>query len=379
MLNPPTRWATRVKHAVFTNDYKQGRRMAVVLMTAAVYVICAALLVYGASQKLFEPAARLLAGGLLAAALTFVVLFRSGVNLHFAHPSLALPQSISAQTLVVLAYAVSGPVHPSTLVLLAMVMVFGMFEMDTRRVWLLLAYTIAMMTATMAWCVATRPLMYPRRTELIHFAIMITALPAISTLSVQLANMRSRLRLQKAELVAALEQIRMVATHDELTGLSNRRHMLSLLAEHAARFARGGPGFAVALADIDHFKNVNDTYGHRIGDDALKFFAQQARVHLRSTDIAARWGGEEFLLLLAAAPPGDPNIGIERLRGALAVAQASPSAPHLRIAFSTGLTRYVAGESIDDLIERADKALYLAKNSGRNQTRVAFAEAANPP
>jgi diguanylate cyclase (GGDEF)-like protein len=144
--------------------------------------------------------------------------------------------------------------------------------------------------------------------------------------------------------------------------------MLTLLAEHALRKERNGPDFMVALADMDHFKSINDRFGHRVGDDALVCFAKQAKMHLRSTDIVGRWGGEEFLIILPESPPGDPNIGIERLRGALAVTQVSASAPHLRLAFSTGITRYMPGEEIDNVIERADQALYAAKAAGRNQT-----------
>jgi diguanylate cyclase (GGDEF)-like protein len=195
-----------------------------------------------------------------------------------------------------------------------------------------------------------------------------TVLPSISSLSVQLRRMRERLRTQKAELESALSHIRQVATHDELTGLPNRRHMLTLLAEHAERHGRGGPGFMVALADMDHFKSVNDTFGHRVGDDALICFAKQARVHLRNTDIVGRWGGEEFLIILPESPPGDPNIGIERLRGALAVTEASRLAPHLRLAFSAGIARYQSDEELDDVIERADGALYAAKHAGRNRS-----------
>jgi diguanylate cyclase (GGDEF)-like protein len=119
---------------------------------------------------------------------------------------------------------------------------------------------------------------------------------------------------------------------------------------------------------MDHFKNINDTFGHRVGDEALMCFAKQARIHLRSSDIVGRWGGEEFLLLLPESPPGDPNIGIERLRGALAVTEICSSAPHIRLAFSTGISRFVSGEGIDSVIERADRALYAAKAAGRNQT-----------
>ena len=343
--------------------------MTVVLMAACEYVVFTALLIYGATSGifLFKPSLALAACCMVAAA-GFFTIVRSGFNLRFAQPSLALPQALCAQTLIAFAYAVTGPVHPATLILLTTVMVFGMFEMNTSSVWKLLAYTIGLMGATMAWCAHLSPVAYPVQLQLIYFVMMATILPSISSLSVQLRRMRERLRTQKVELKSALEHIRQAATHDEMTGLPNRRHMLTLLAEHTIRQSRGGHEFFIALADMDHFKNVNDTFGHRVGDAALACFAEQARIHLRASDIVGRWGGEEFLLILPESPPGDPNTGIERLRGALAVTQVSALAPHLRLAFSTGITRYLSAEEIDDVIERADQALYLAKSAGRNRT-----------
>jgi diguanylate cyclase (GGDEF)-like protein len=362
-------WFQRLGTLVLTDDFRQRRRITVILMTACVYMVCTGILIYGARSGIFSfKPALWLAACCTATAAGFLAVVRSGLNLKFAQPSLALSQALCAQTLVAAAYAVSGPVHPSTLILLTTVMVFGMFEMDTPRVWKLLAYTIGLMGATMAWSSYNDPALYPAQFQLIYFAMMVTVLPSISSLSVQLRRMRERLRTQKAELRSALEHILTVATHDELTGLPNRRHMLALLSEHTVRQSRGGPDFSVALADMDYFKNVNDTFGHRIGDAALVCFAKQARVHLRATDMVGRWGGEEFLIILPESPPGDPNIGIERLRGALAVTEVSALAPHLRVAFSTGITRYRADEQIDDVIERADQALYVAKASGRNQT-----------
>lgn len=338
-------------------------------MTTGVYAVCVAILVYGALSGIFlMKAAFLLAACCVLTATGFLAVVRSGLNLKFAKPSLALPQALCAQTMIAIGYAVSGPVHPSTLILLTTVMVFGMFEMNTSSVWKLLAYTVCLMGMAMGWCAYTNPLVYPARLQLIYFVMMATVLPSISSLSIQLRLMRERLKSQKAELQIALEHIRTVATHDELTGLPNRRYMLTLLSEHTVRQSRGGQDFTVALADMDHFKNVNDTFGHRVGDAALVCFAKQARIHLRATDIVGRWGGEEFLIILPESPSGDPNIGVERLRGAMAVSQVSASAPHLRVAFSTGITRCQAGEEIDDVIERADQALYAAKANGRNQT-----------
>ena len=362
----------RLADLVLTRDFQQRRRVAMVLTTAVLYLACLALFAYGVVFDLF-PASRIRLSAILigVTAVLFFALVRSGLNLRFAEPSLAFPQAIVAQTLLSITYSSLGPVHGGVLVFLAMVMLFGMFDMGMRKVRILMFYTICAMGAAMAWSAYSDPLHYPPAIELFYFAMMCTALPAISSLSVQLSKMRDRLKTQKTELENALAHIQEVATHDELTKLANRRHMIALLGEHITRHARGGPGFAVALADIDHFKHVNDTHGHRVGDEALVAFAVQARAQLRSTDIIARWGGEEFLLLLPeATPPGDPNVGVERLRGALAVLQASAQAPHLRIAFSTGMTRYVEGEQIDDMIERADRALYAAKAGGRNRTVV---------
>jgi diguanylate cyclase (GGDEF)-like protein len=367
-LATPSAWR-RLSTLVLTDDFRQRRRITVILMTTLVYLMCVGILAYGAEARLFAPRpAQVLACLCGLAPAVFYGVFRSGLNLRFAEPSLALPQAFCAQSLVAASYAVTGPMHPSTLILLATVVVFGMFEMRTDGVWKLMAYTLCLMTVVMAWCTHVDPVVYDYRLELIYFSMTVTVIPSISSLAVQLRRMRERLRAQKGELAQALEQLRTVATHDELTGLPNRRHMLTLLAEHIGRHGRGGPGFAVALVDMDHFKNVNDTFGHRVGDAALVGFAQQARIHLRATDIVGRWGGEEFLVILPESIPGDPNIGIERLRGALAVTQVSPQAPHLRVGFSTGMTRYAQGEEIDDVIERADRALYAAKNAGRNQT-----------
>ena len=159
-----------------------------------------------------------------------------------------------------------------------------------------------------------------------------------------------------------------MATHDELTGLANRRHMLDLLNQHALRHARGGPAFYVAMVDLDHFKRINDTHGHAVGDEALCTFARQAQAQLRNIDVIGRWGGEEFLLLMPETPPGDPNVGLERLRSNLAISPASAHIPELRVKFSAGLSRYRDGEAIGDTIERADRAVYAAKAGGRDQT-----------
>ncbi len=367
-LQPPALLRS-VSEVVFSTDYKQRRCLVVLMLTALVYYACVGLLLYGAALEVFDAGpAYLLALLCGATPLAFYLVIRSGFNQRFSEPTLTFPQTLTAQSLVAFAYTVTGPGHACTLMLLALVMVFGLFSLRVRTARALVVYTVVLMGIVMYWRSQSMPLVYPAKLQLLYFGMVVTVLTAISQLAVYLSALRMRLKTQKSALEHALARIQTMATHDELTGLPNRRNMMDLLREHAMRRARGGPSFSIAMVDLDHFKSINDRFGHRAGDEALCSFARQAGEQLRNTDIIGRWGGEEFLLLLPETPPGDPNVGIERLRTSLTEMQACAQAPALRLAFSSGLTRHHEGESISETIERADRALYAAKSAGRNRT-----------
>jgi diguanylate cyclase len=368
---PPRVAHSRLSDLVLSAEFKQRRCIKMLLLTALIYAVCIGLMAYGARQGIFDPA-QIGVLGLFCVLFTvaFYVIVRAGWNLRFSEPTLATPQTVVAQTLIAGAYAVGGEIHGGTIILHALVMVFGMFNMKVRSARLVSFYTIVLVGVVMVWRTHTDPQVYVPNREWIYFVLVATVLPAISQLSAQLTNMRVRLKTQKEALERALTHIQKMATHDELTGLANRRHMLAQLSEHAQRFARGGTPFYIAMVDLDHFKHVNDNHGHAIGDEALRVFAHQARAVLRNTDVVGRWGGEEFLLLLPETPPGEPTIGIERLRAHLSALQVCVTVPELRIAFSAGFARYRDNEAIDQTIERADRALYTAKSAGRNRTIV---------
>ncbi|PZU35853.1 MAG: GGDEF domain-containing protein, partial [Acidovorax sp.] len=129
---------------------------------------------------------------------------------------------------------------------------------------------------------------------------------------------RARLRSQKRELAAAVEQIRELAIRDELTGLPNRRYMLEMMRLEHARAQRSRQPLLLAQLDLDHFKAVNDTHGHAAGDVALQSFAQTVHGCVRASDLLARWGGEEFLLLMANTHPADGTRLLERVRATVA-------------------------------------------------------------
>ncbi len=166
-----------------------------------------------------------------------------------------------------------------------------------------------------------------------------------------------------------------LAIRDELTGLYNRREMNRLLEEGFERYRRHGHPLSLIMADIDHFKIVNDTYGHPVGDQILKWLAQKIRQNVRALDRPTRYGGEEFAILLPETLVPDACKVAERLRQIIAAQpyllnhdnfEQSHSIP---ITISLGVAEIPGdAEDVTSLIEAADQALYMAKRNGRNQT-----------
>ena len=362
----------RLKEFVLSKDRKQQVRISRSLTAAYVFLACIGLQVYACESGFMDPAqAWPLSLVILANILFWYVVLRSGLNLRFSDPALTLPQVAAALTIIVGAYSVTGRIHGSVMMLLALVQVFGIFNMNLRDSRMAGAYTLALMGAAMIYKTATDPANYPYQVEIAHFILIAAILPTISTLAAQLSDMRARLQAQKNELAHALTRIQILATRDELTGLYNRRHMREVMAQHQKRLARSGyHRFCLALVDLDHFKRINDTHGHGIGDEVLKRFAAILQSALRETDVLARWGGEEFLVLMNDTTPELANMGLERARAALADAPLIPSLPDLEVSFSAGLTAYLDIEPLDVCIERADRALYDAKRQGRHRTII---------
>ncbi|WP_321489763.1 PleD family two-component system response regulator [uncultured Hyphomonas sp.] len=157
---------------------------------------------------------------------------------------------------------------------------------------------------------------------------------------------------------------------DQLTGLYNRRYMMSQLHQFMQRSVMGGRPVSVMMADIDHFKSVNDTYGHDAGDEVLQEIANRLRENVRPMDIVCRPGGEEFLVIMPETPGDLACAAAERIRRAVAAAPfiVGKAGLRIQITVSVGVST-IAGEqdTISDLTKRADQALYQAKTTGRNR------------
>lgn len=167
-------------------------------------------------------------------------------------------------------------------------------------------------------------------------------------------------------LVEANARIEHQSLHDQLTGAWNRRFADLRLQEAIAKSTREDLAFSVVMFDLDNFKAVNDCWGHLVGDSVLVEFVRLIQARLRITDILARWGGEEFLLLLEGSEVGAAAILAEQLRTVVA---ANTFAPVGALTVSIGVAQFQPSESQQELIHRVDTALYAAKHAGRNQTR----------
>jgi len=196
---------------------------------------------------------------------------------------------------------------------------------------------------------------------------------SICLLVTQLATLRNRTHSQQQALRAALDRIQKLATRDELTGLFNRRHMLELLNSEKHRSIRAGRAFCLAMIDVDHFKRVNDQYGHAIGDQVLAAVAQTISSGLRETDVVARWGGEEFLVMFTDTDSATAEKVLLRIQFKLLTLAVCPEAAQLRVRFSAGIASYEKDELLTRTIDRADRALYVAKAAGRNRVHLAAA------
>ncbi|MDR9439396.1 MAG: diguanylate cyclase [Halomonas sp.] len=160
------------------------------------------------------------------------------------------------------------------------------------------------------------------------------------------------------------EALRVQAERDGLTGLYNRHWCEGAIDGEIYRANRYGRGFSLLMFDVDHFKYVNDTYGHTVGDKVLRQLSELATQSVRQSDIVSRWGGEEFMVLMPEVEGGSAIKAAEKLRNA--IAQAEFSGPG-HITISVGASSYIAGEMRDEIVTRVDDAMYRAKSEGRDR------------
>lgn len=170
------------------------------------------------------------------------------------------------------------------------------------------------------------------------------------------------------QLIQAEDELHRLSITDPLTGVPNRRHFLELAQHEVARTQRYGVPLSIAILDVDAFKAINDRYGHLAGDQVLRELATLCQSHVRESDLFARFGGEEFIVLFTEAGKEEAWSSAERLRQLVAARTFHVEGAPLRVTVSTGVATYGgAGLTLDELLRQADSAMYAAKRLGGNR------------
>lgn len=176
----------------------------------------------------------------------------------------------------------------------------------------------------------------------------------------------------QANLVDVRDELAHQAMHDHLTGAMNRRAILAALSRELARAKREHGGLSIGMCDVDHFKNVNDTHGHMVGDEVLCGLVHLLQSSLRDYDYVGRWGGEEFVLIVLGVTEDNGGRPYERTRTIVAASSIPTTAGTVSLTVSIGAAVWNGADTVDELLAAADRALYQAKDQGRN--RVCLAE-----
>jgi diguanylate cyclase (GGDEF)-like protein len=369
--------STRLNGLLLGQEPWQQKRMRLFFVSTGMYVSSGLMAWYAVWIGLWQPwqgqldTAYLVVGHVLS---YFYLRTRPQAT---SNQRLMLTQIGLAVSATDVAYSLGGDARAALLVIFAMHITFAMLSLSPKQTQRMGTATLASILCTSALMSWLKPAEFPWRHEVLHMGIALAILPVMLMAAVWVSRMRENLSAQNDKLLTMTAKLELLVQRDELTSLYNRRHMVAVMQAECKRAERTGTPLSVAMLDLDHFKRINDTLGHQVGDQVLQAVAKAASLRLRSTDVLARWGGEEFLLLMPATTATEATFAVARIRQALAQLDLHMAGQPLGITFSAGLTEWQAGESMDQMLERADQLLYRAKHRGRNCTEMITAE--QPP
>lgn len=367
--------AQRLGDWLFGTDPRMRLRLRLCFLASCMYALWIAVMVESMVEGIAfsTPLALATIGVDLIAMLAFYILVRSGRTAHMADPALVLPQMMLAYVVSSFNYIAQPDARGPLLQVMCLVQVFGLINLTPRQV--AIGGFTAIVSLVITWICGTLWLptaVFDPGVQALQMATGAFILALLTIMSHNYARVRQQVRQQKKDLANAVARVEHIVSHDTLTSIYNRHHMLEALQRELSRSDRSGQSFAAVILDIDHFKQVNDQHGHQVGDEVLESFAAMMQEVLRDTDTIGRWGGEEFLLILPDADPAARAMtGLHRLRSTLQDTIVSCARPQLRTRFSAGIAIPKPGETIDGLLERADHALYSAKKQGRDRFAVA--------
>ncbi|NNF66897.1 MAG: GGDEF domain-containing protein [Gammaproteobacteria bacterium] len=309
--------------------------------------------------------------GICITNLYFYVFIRSGLNKHFSDPSLTFSQIIVAMTWILVLMFSAAEWRGVMLSVYVMSLLFGVFKLKKREFMILASFALAGYGLIVGLDKIFYSDRFELRLEVLRGSVLAGTLLWAAAFGSYVSGLRNKLHEKNSELREALEVVNHTARHDHLTQAYNRRYVMQTLSSEKTRADRTRRPFSVVILDLDHFKIINDRYGHLAGDRVLMGFSERTKGTLRAIDFIGsegvrtfgRYGGEEFIVLLPETDLGGAYQCAERIRY---VTEDEPFDDVLRVTVSSGVAEYRIGESVEDTLRRADAALYRAKDNGRN-------------
>ena len=346
------------------------RTLAFVFVSYVVDAILLGLFAWAGTIPATVAAAYLATGVTVCGA--FLLLIGSGFSEQFRDGNLTLAQ-MTVAVAVQIVFIIYAPelafVFLNVLLIICTISSLRLTLSHSAVAWLMIAVATALVVAILPGRLDL-PHSTPAESVLVWLTYMLT-IARTTYVGIYDSNLRVRLLQRSKDLAESFRRVEQLATHDELTGMLNRRSIVALIEEAVRAAQETGQDFSVVMLDLDHFKAVNDRFGHHAGDLALRQFTTAIGATLRDTDRLGRYGGEEFLLLLQATRSRPAFRIAERLREAVAQADWSAVAPGVGLTVSAGIARHHRGDTANALIRRADAALYEAKRLGRNRVVMA--------
>jgi diguanylate cyclase (GGDEF)-like protein len=351
-------------------------------MALAAYVMWTGLAVFAFYSGQLEISRGQLHYVLIGIALTnvyFYLMIRFNLNKELADPSMTMRQLLIGMCWAMVLMLSTSEIRGVMMMVYVVTLLFGVFQLSQRSFFLLTGFAMAGYLGVVAIDYQFSPETFNLSQEIVRTTILAASLIWCSWFGNYVGRLREALRLQNIDLKERIGSTSRDATRDHLTQSFNRRYMMKSLGREKARADRIGSRFSVCIFDLDHFKMLNDEHGHLMGDHVLTAFAYLARQELRASDVIdlesegrcfGRFGGEEFICLLPSTGENGARRCAERLRKATARAEFDED---IKITLSAGVAEYVPGETITETLRRADDALYVAKQTGRNRVAAAAA------
>jgi diguanylate cyclase len=370
VLSDPTR-RDEQGLAFFPADERQTLRIGRFLMAAGTsLLVCVALTVCAFLDLVPAEVAINGTAGIVALAVAFYAVFRSGINLRFADPSLTTEMAGSA--ILFLSYIMyHAPTMREALTLFYPVaLLFGVLRLTAMRLTVLALLALAAHGTMLHLSYLRDPMWFDEDAAITEMVVMMIVLPWFAVMGGYVNRLRLRLADSNRVLRGAFDRIEQLAQHDELTGTYNRRYLMEALARERSRAERLAAPFSICLMDIDHFKAINDTHGHAAGDAVLRHLPDVAAAGLRGFDVFGRLGGEEFLIVLPGTDLAGAAVVAERVRAAVEAASFPGTPAGQRVTVTLGVAQRTKGEEVSALLARADRALYNGKDAGRNRVET---------